>query len=72
MTDKAISPLRCRLIEDMTIRRLSPTHSTSLSATSKALRISWAGLPTRPPRRTSVATNRTWLNLSRRSRNQTG
>ena len=27
MTDKAISPLRRRLIEDMTIRRLSPkTH----------------------------------------------
>jgi len=24
MTDKAISPLRRRLIEDMTIRRLSP------------------------------------------------
>jgi hypothetical protein len=27
MTDKAISPLRRRLIEDMTIRRLSPNRS---------------------------------------------
>jgi hypothetical protein len=28
MTDKAISPLRRRLIEDTTIRRLSPKSST--------------------------------------------
>jgi len=27
MTDKAISPLRQRLIEDMAIRRLSPSYS---------------------------------------------
>ena len=31
MTDKAISPLRRRLIEDMTIRRLSPKPQYQLS-----------------------------------------
>ena len=40
MTDKAISPLRQRLIEDMAIRQLS-----SISATSKALRISCGRSP---------------------------
>ena len=32
MTDKAISPLRQRMIEDMTIRKLAPkTHMTTCS-----------------------------------------
>ena len=55
MTDKAISPLRRRLIEDMAIRGLAPRRSTSTSATSKSLPISWADLPTRPRPRMSIA-----------------
>ena len=35
MTDKAISPLRRRLIEDMAIRQLSPRLSSTMSATTK-------------------------------------
>jgi hypothetical protein len=42
MTDKAISPLRRLLIEDMAIRQLAPRLSTTISATSK-------GLPLRRP-----------------------
>ena len=61
MTDKAISPLRQRLIEDMTIRPGSaPRPITSISATSKASRISSAARPRRPPRRTSVAISCGW------------
>jgi hypothetical protein len=48
MTDKAISPLRRRLIEDMTIRRLSPALSINIFAMSKSLPIFWAALSTRP------------------------
>ena len=66
MTDKAISPLRRRLIEDMEIRRLSPRLSTSISATSKSLPISWAGLPTRPPPRMSIAISYGWPRAGRR------
>jgi hypothetical protein len=50
MTDKAISPSRRRLIEDMAIGGSAPRLSTSISATSKGFPIFWAGLPTRPPR----------------------
>ena len=60
MTDKAISPLRRRLIEDMTIRGSAPRRTTSISAMSKSLPISWAGLPTRPPPRMSIAINYGW------------
>ena len=66
MTDKAISPLRRRLIEDMTIRRSAPRRTTSISATSKSLPISWAGLPTRPPPRMSVAISYGWPQSGRR------
>ena len=39
MTDRAISPLRRRLIEDMTIRRLSPkTHYQYIRHVKKVCR----------------------------------
>jgi integrase/recombinase XerD len=40
MTDKAISPLRRRLIEDMAIRRLGPKTQHEYVPTSKDLPIS--------------------------------
>ena len=55
MTEKAISPLRRRLIEDMTIRRLSTKTQYQYIRHVKSLPISWAGLPTRPPPRMSIA-----------------
>ena len=66
MTDKAISPLRRQLIEDMAIRRLSPGLSTNIFATSKSLPISSAGLPTRPPPRMSIAISCGWPRSGRR------
>ena len=55
MTEKAISPLRWRLIEDMTIRRLGPKTQHQYIRHVKGLPIFWAGLPTRPPPRMSIA-----------------
>jgi hypothetical protein len=66
MTDKAISPLRRRLIEDMTIRRLSPKTHYQYIRHVKILPISWAGLPTRPPPRMSIAINYGWPRAGRR------
>jgi hypothetical protein len=71
MTDKAISPLRRRLIEDMTIRRLGPKTQHTISATSKGLPISWASLPTRPPPRMSIAISCGWRRSERRYRPST-
>ena len=49
MTDKAISPLRRRLIEDMAIRRLSPkTQLRFLHAQSQALPADRDHAPGRP------------------------
>ena len=66
MTDKAISPLRRRLIEDMTIRRLSANTQHQYIRHVKTSQISWAGLSTRPLRRMSIATNCTWGRSERR------
>ena len=71
MTDKAISPLRRRLIEDMAIRRLGPRLSTTISAMLKGLPIFWAGLPTRPPPRMSIAISYGWRRSGRRYRPRT-
>src|SRR6516165_12710992 len=38
----------------------APRLTTSISATSKSLPISWAGLPTRPPPRMSIAISYGW------------
>jgi|HubBroStandDraft_6_1064221.scaffolds.fasta_scaffold19750_2 hypothetical protein len=66
MTEKAISPLRRRLIEDMRSVGLAPRLSTTISATSKGLPISWASLPTRPPPRMSIAISCGWRRSERR------
>ena len=68
MTDKAISPLRRQLIEDMAIRRLSPGLSTNIFATSKSLPTFWAGLPTRLRPRMSTAVSCGWRRSGRRYR----
>jgi hypothetical protein len=62
MTEKAISPLRRRLIEDIA----APGLSTTISVTSKGLPISWASLPTRPPQRMSIAIRCGWRRSERR------
>jgi len=60
MTDKAISPLRRRLIEDMTIRRLSPNTQHQYIRHVK----SFADFVGRSPDKTTAedvhATNCTW------------
>jgi integrase/recombinase XerD len=68
MTDATISPLRRRLIEDVTIRRLSPRTGTTISATSRSLPIFWAALPTRRPPRMSVTISCGWHRSGRRYR----
>ena len=55
MTDKTISPLRRRLIEDMTIRRLGPGTQHQYIRHVKRFAVFWAGLPTRLPPRMSIA-----------------
>jgi integrase/recombinase XerD len=60
MTDTAISPLRRRLSEDVTIRRLSLRTGTTISATSRSLPIFWAALLTRRPPRMSIAISCGW------------
>jgi len=57
MTDKAISPLRRRLIEDMTIRRLGRKAQRDYIGYFKSCADTSAGLSTKPLRRTSVATS---------------
>ena len=44
----------------------APRRTTSISATSKSLPISWAGLPTRPPPRMSIAISYGWPRAGRR------
>ena len=43
MTDKAISPLRRRMIEDMTIRKLAPkTQASYIRAVRNFTRLPWS------------------------------
>ena len=71
MTDKAVSPLRQRLIDDMTIRRLGPKTKHDYIRHVKNLQSSLAGLPTRPARRTSIGTSSSWRRSERRYRPST-
>jgi hypothetical protein len=66
MTEKAISPLRRRLIEELAVRRLGPKTQHHYSVTPKGLPISWASLPTRPPPRISIAISCGWRRSERR------
>ena len=73
MTDKAISPLRRRLIEDMTIRRLGPgtqlTSGPSLPETkSAAVRPVTAGILTAGITVIGIAEGSPWLASSERRR----
>ena len=71
MTEKAISPLRQRLIEDMTIRRLGPKTKHDYTRHVKSFADFLAGLPTRPPPRMSIATSCDWHRSERRYRPST-
>ena len=71
MTDKAISPLRRRLIEDMAIRRLSPKTQLHYIRHVKRFADFLAGLPTRPPPRMSIAISCGWRRSGRRYRPST-
>ena len=52
MTDEAMSPLRRRMIEDMTIRKLSPKTQQGYIRTIKNLAVSSVGHPARRASRT--------------------
>jgi hypothetical protein len=66
MTDKAISPLRRRLIEDMTIRRLSPkTHYQYIRHVKKFADFLGRSAD-RPPPRMSIAISYGWPRSGRR------
>jgi len=60
MTDKAISPLRRRLIEDMAIRRLSPKIQLHYIRHVKRFADFLGRSATRPPPRMSIAIS-LWL-----------
>ena len=60
MTDEAISPLRRRMIEDMTIRSQRQRPNKAISARSRILLRSSADRPTRRASRTSDAFNWIW------------
>ena len=55
MTDKAISPLRQRMIEDMTARHFAEKVQTDY--TSRTSRLSSAARPIPPPARIFVSIN---------------
>ena len=46
MSEKPISPLRQRMLEDMSVRGLTPDRNVTTSALSRSWRPFWAGLPT--------------------------
>jgi len=50
----------------LTVKDRTGEIGTSISATSKSLPISWAGLPTRPPPRMSIAISYGWPRSGRR------
>ena len=68
MTDKAISSLRRRVIEDMTIRRLSPKMHYQYIRHVKKFADFLGRLPTRPPQRMSIAISCGWRRSGRRYR----
>jgi hypothetical protein len=57
MTDQAMSPLRRRMIEDMTIWKLAPKTNMTTCKGSRTSRPILAARPTRRVPRTSGATN---------------
>ena len=60
MTDKAISPLRQRMIEDMTIRKFAPKTQHDYLQRVKNFAAYLGRSPTRRPLKTFVATSYTW------------
>jgi hypothetical protein len=60
MTDEAMSPLRRRMIEDMTIRKLSPKTQQGYIRTIKNLAAFLGRSPTRRASRTSDAFSCMW------------
>ena len=65
MTDEAMSPLRRRMIEDMTIRKLAPKTQQGTSAPSRTSLRSSGDRPTRRASRTSDAFNCIWRRTAR-------
>jgi hypothetical protein len=59
MTDQAISPLRRRMIEDMTIRKFAPKTQHDYLQRVKHFTAISAARPTRRVLKTCVATNST-------------
>ena len=67
MTNQAISPLRQRMIEDMTIRKLAPKTQQGYVRMIKTLPRSSAARPIPRASRTSGAFNCIWATMARRS-----
>jgi hypothetical protein len=59
MTDQAMSPLRRRMIEDMTIRKFAPKTNMTTCRGSRTSRPILAARPTRRVPKTCAATNST-------------
>jgi hypothetical protein len=71
MTDKAISPLRQRLIEDMTIRRLGRRTQHDYIRHVKSFADFLGRSADRPPPRMSIAISCGWRRSGRRHRPST-
>ena len=68
MTEKAISLLRRRLIEDMAIHRLGPKTQHQYIRHVKRFADFLGRSPTRPPQRMSIAISCGWRRSGRRYR----
>jgi hypothetical protein len=64
MTGHAISPLRRRMIEDMSIRKLAAKTQHDYVQGSRISPRSFAALPTRPSRRTCAAFDCIWRRVA--------
>jgi integrase len=60
MTEQTMSPLRRRMIEDMTIRKFAPKTQHDYLQRSRTSRRSLADRPTRQASKTCAATNSIW------------
>ena len=67
MTDEAMSPLRRRMIEDMSIRKLAPNTQQGYIRTTRILLHSSGDRPTRRASRMSDAFNCIWRRTARTS-----
>ena len=71
MTDTPISPLRQRMIEDMTIRKFAASHATDYIRTSRFQRLPWRLAGHSELRGHSRAISCTWYRAAQARRTST-